>query len=192
MDIHCLGGLHGIYLMVNHAWRWLTRRIRLADSASSNWWGRRLAQLLTLLAVIVGWVFFRAASFDGAMRMLEGMVGINGVSLPAAVSYRMGSLAHVLQSVGITFTPGGGKQFLQAWSWIAALGFISLMLPNALVVLRRYRPTYDRIETASHPFGLFSTLCWRPDVRWALPVASLLAAGMLALPQVSEFLYYQF
>jgi len=191
------GGLHGIYLMVNHAWRWLTRRTRHADSASSTWWGRRLAQLLTLLAVIVGWVFFRAASFDGAMRILDGMAGLNGVSLPAAVSYRLGSLAHFLASVGVTFVPGGGKLFLQTWSWIAALGFVSLMLPNALVLLRRYRPTYDRVEALSgadalRPCGPLATLCWRPDTRWALTVGSLLAAGVLALSQVSEFLYYQF
>ena len=76
------GALHGFYLLVNHAWRALKQHFGWSH-------GGRLATLaagaLTFLAVVVGWVFFRADSFSSAVTMLQGMVGVNGVSLPSSL-----------------------------------------------------------------------------------------------------------
>jgi alginate O-acetyltransferase complex protein AlgI len=65
------GGLHGIYLVVNH------------------WWQRQgfplfrfLAWGLTFVAVVVSWVFFRAESFADATAILQAMLGLNGVEMP--------------------------------------------------------------------------------------------------------------
>jgi D-alanyl-lipoteichoic acid acyltransferase DltB (MBOAT superfamily) len=71
------GGLHGLYLQVDHAWRQLvTRSPRLKGFlarhpltvAVCGW-------ALTFLAVVVAWVFFRAESFTGSAHMLAGMFG---------------------------------------------------------------------------------------------------------------------
>jgi hypothetical protein len=58
------GGLHGIYLVINHSWH--------------NWW--RWGQLplacsgaLTYLAVVVAWVFFRAHDVSSALEILSRM-----------------------------------------------------------------------------------------------------------------------
>jgi alginate O-acetyltransferase complex protein AlgI len=71
------GGLHGLYLCLNHAWN--TIRRSLNPSAERNWslggW------LLTFIAVVVSWVFFRAANINTALALLQGMIGRNGLSL---------------------------------------------------------------------------------------------------------------
>jgi alginate O-acetyltransferase complex protein AlgI len=71
------GGLHGLYLQVNHAWRHLvSRSTRLQDFLARHPVSVAIcAWALTFLAVVVAWVFFRAESFGGAANMLSGMLG---------------------------------------------------------------------------------------------------------------------
>jgi alginate O-acetyltransferase complex protein AlgI len=73
------GGLHGIYLIVNHGFRsvvgrfgWSVERFGVVGTIATG--------LLTFVAVTVGWVFFRAENFDTAQLMLWGMVGGHGIS----------------------------------------------------------------------------------------------------------------
>jgi alginate O-acetyltransferase complex protein AlgI len=63
------GGLHGLYLVVNHAWRHPQRRARLPELPHAVAWG------LTMLAVVVAWVFFRAPNLGVARRILGRMFG---------------------------------------------------------------------------------------------------------------------
>lgn len=68
------GGLHGIYLAVNHSWR----RVRKQDEKTAPEAGgliRFLYSTLTFLAIAVAWVFFRSASLHGALHMLSSMAG---------------------------------------------------------------------------------------------------------------------
>lgn len=63
------GALHGAYLCVNHAFHALAPNVspRLARPA------RIAGAALTFLAVVVAWVFFRAASVEWALRVLQAM-----------------------------------------------------------------------------------------------------------------------
>src|SRR6185295_5549811 len=78
------GGLHGIYLVTNHAWHAL--RERLGFPAQGTRAGRIAGRTLTFLAVVVGWVFFRSTSFDAALSMIAGMTGLHGAALPAGMT----------------------------------------------------------------------------------------------------------
>lgn len=180
------GGLHGLYLMANHFWRWSRPRLGLDSGAAAGWLERRLMHALTFLAVVVAWVFFRALTFDGALSMLQGMAGWNGVALPAAIAHRSEALATALQGLGIRFETGGGADFVLAWAWIAALAAVAFFLPNTQEVLRRYRPALD--------LGLprLTGWDWRPTAGWAAATAVLFALSVLSLPEVSVFLYFQF
>ena len=72
------GALHGMYLLLNHLWRYAVgNRIGRAHRLL-----RPIYAMLTFSCVVIGWVFFRAADFTTATRILEGMAGRNGVSLP--------------------------------------------------------------------------------------------------------------
>ena len=94
------GGLHGIYLTINHAWRgW-----RLARPAAVGAAERRLGVVLTFLAVMVAWVFFRADSFESAMRILGAMAGRNGLDLPSGLASAVpAALRESLFAFGIRF-----------------------------------------------------------------------------------------
>jgi alginate O-acetyltransferase complex protein AlgI len=72
------GGLHGIYLVINHFWREICNKLSLRRLKYFSF----LNVLLTFLAVVVAWVFFRAENFGVAKSMINGMVGLNGISLP--------------------------------------------------------------------------------------------------------------
>jgi alginate O-acetyltransferase complex protein AlgI len=74
------GGLHGTYLVINHAWNAVADRIGLSNRGQSTTY-RWFARGLTLVAVMVGWVFFRAPSLDAAGEILAGMLGINGLGV---------------------------------------------------------------------------------------------------------------
>ena len=68
------GGLHGLYLLVNHAWRALVPRAEHANRMMIAL-GRGAGRALTFLAVVIAWVFFRSSTFEGAARILRGMAG---------------------------------------------------------------------------------------------------------------------
>jgi len=61
------GGLHGLYLIINHLWRAISGGNR--ETAVGRWAGR----LLTFLCVVVAWVFFRSESVSSAVSMLSAM-----------------------------------------------------------------------------------------------------------------------
>lgn len=176
------GGLHGLFLVVNHGWRriaprWLMRA-RLYPAAAS---------LLTFLVVVVAWVPFRAPTIEGAGRMLAGMAGFNGFTLPAAIAKRLGPLWDALSAVGAEASVGGGGQFVLVWLWIAALFALARFAPNTQQIMGRHDPAlgFDAAHAARR-------LLWRPGWRWAVAMGAVAGAGLLALNQVSEFLYFQF
>jgi D-alanyl-lipoteichoic acid acyltransferase DltB (MBOAT superfamily) len=178
------GGLHGAYLVIHQLWQAL--RLRLGhDLTRSSRLGRAFAILLTFLAVLVGWVFFRAESFDGAMAILTAMIGLNGAVLPSAIAQHGGPLADWLAAIGVTFTAGGGQVFVMNMFWVAALLALSFLAPNTQEILHRFKPALGEVVTATR-------LAWSPTPRWAVAMALVLACGLLSLTQPSEFLYFQF
>jgi D-alanyl-lipoteichoic acid acyltransferase DltB (MBOAT superfamily) len=181
------GTLHGMYLVINHLWRTLRQRAgRTAQRATIL--GRGIAWLITFVAVVVGWVFFRAANFGDAAAILRGMAGFNGVSLPAGIAAYIGPAHRVLQDWGVVFPLGGGSRLVQQYVWILVLLPIVLLAPNTQQFLGHFQPALDfRGEVAQSKY-----LVWRPSGAWAGLIAVLTAAGLLSLSRVSEFLYYQF
>ncbi|WP_191057923.1 MBOAT family O-acyltransferase [Geminicoccus harenae] len=80
------GGLNGVFLMIAHGWRALTKgwQLQLHPLAPL---GRVGGHLLTMLAVIVVRVFFRATTFDGAWVMLAGMTDLSSFRAEAVDSF---------------------------------------------------------------------------------------------------------
>src|SRR4030095_13706683 len=122
------GGLHGLYLVVIHVWRGLRGRLGARGhlsraSAVAGW-------MLTMLAVVVGWVFFRSETFSGGVRVLKEMAGMNGIALPNAIAARVEALVPQFGDLGWSTFYGGGTDFLKAYLWIAMLTIVSIALPN--------------------------------------------------------------
>lgn len=64
------GALHGILLMINHAWR----KMDIALPKILNW-------CITFFCVVTCWIFFRASSVNEALSMLGSMIDIQSVNL---------------------------------------------------------------------------------------------------------------
>ena len=99
------GAFHGGLLILNHGWRSIVRRLNLA-AITATAPARLVGWALTFVAVMLGWVLFRADGFDTAGRMFASMAGHGGSF--AALS------------------PGA-----EVWAELAALGLIAFVLPNS-------------------------------------------------------------
>lgn len=66
------GALHGVYLTINHGWAAIRRSSHTGSSERMVYW------VLTFLAVVVAWVFFRATTLESATNILMGMAGLAG------------------------------------------------------------------------------------------------------------------
>ena len=190
------GGLHGLYLCINHAWNYGVDRLWRGPTLPAAL-KKALAWSLTFVAVVIGWVFFRAASFDAAWSMLQGMAGLNGVALPNALTARLGDAWPWLSGLGVTTYLGGGSQFILTWLWVLTLMAIVLAMPNTQQIMHRVEPGIQPHHAEARNeirvlHGLQSLLRWRPSLVWALVMGGIAAFGVLAMSGVSEFLYFQF
>ena len=185
------GGLHGFYLVINHAWRqWRTSR----GHTQSTWAGRFFAWLLTMLAVVVAWVPFRAEGMAAAENVLGAMFGLNGISLPGSLDGRLGALEPWLESFGVVFS-GMFSNGLANWHsgiyWIISLALISTVLPNSQQIMLRYQPALETYKGEIQRLR-YDWLEWRPTPFWAIAGGFCFYLAFIHLTRISEFLYFQF
>ncbi len=187
------GGLHGLYLAINHGWHYIKKHLGMEWLDTNPAW-RMFAWLLTFVYVVNAWVFFRSENLGAAFAMLKGMYSVNDIALPNAIYARLGGAADLLNSLGITSYIGGGTQFIFTYRWVAALLFVALMMPNTQQIMKRY--TYPGISGQAYSLferGIASqTLTFRFNVVWAFFFAAVLVLAIFGLTRVSEFLYFQF
>ena len=177
------GALHGLYLVINHAWQHLMHRARKTNRDSRL--GTAFSWLVTFLAVIVAWVFFRAPDMSTALSVLRGMIGLNGIELPRGWGQKYGALAQWLQSSGVEFTAVVTPDWLPQIGWTALTLAIALLCLNTQQIMAAFEPALDMKTTNAK--GV-----WRPSASWALATSVGFVACLLSLNQVSEFLYFQF
>jgi alginate O-acetyltransferase complex protein AlgI len=129
------GGLHGVYLIINHGWRWLGEKAQwsFGERRFGRAFGRASGWALTMAAVILGWVFFRAASVGDALTMLSVMTGLAG---PA------------------TLAAGAAPAWSAPMSWpeLTVIAAVAVFLPNSSEIASRW--IEPRIDAAlARPLG---------------------------------------
>jgi D-alanyl-lipoteichoic acid acyltransferase DltB (MBOAT superfamily) len=184
------GLLHGGYLVINHGWRAVRGRVSLPVSGVE----RGLGWALTFLAVVVGWVFFRATTLSGALSMLSSMAGLQGGGL-ADVAEPFALMARHLPTVPLASLIAGAldleRLHLPVHPVLGSVGGLA-WLPVALA-LAALGPTAQQ-----HVAWLVRAARGSEGRRRA--VALLLVAGVALLFMISaarlnnvtEFLYFQF
>ena len=167
------GALHGCYLVINHGWQALSRGWAVGGTARKA--GAVAGHLLTFLAVVVGWVFFRAPSVDAALDILQAMAGLNGLA---------GAEDPARLALAGDAANGSLKDRIKAASgdlWLLLLWIAGWRLPNTQEIV-------DGEAEATAQGWLY----WRPTPVWAVSVALCLLLTMTQISRVSEFLYFQF
>lgn len=157
------GALHGLALCIHRFWSGLTWRMHTL-----------LAWFLTFNFVNISWVFFRAKEWEDAIKVLKGMAGISGVSLPAALPAALKEPAVFLANDSIHFVSGNLLAKINGSSdtWLFLLsGFaITLFFKNAMSYLETFKPT--RLTT--------------------LHAGTAFVCSIIFLNRHSEFLYFNF
>ena len=154
---------------------------------------------LTFLAVVIGWVFFRADNFSSALTMLHGMSGMNGVSLPARLEDKL--FKYFGQMDWIIFnglTPLAKLNDVTCYLSLIVGFAIVWGLPNVSEIFCRYHPTCEdlsKVENSSnmHIQGSFGiALVWKQNIAWLLGMATLAGMVLSMMGRQSEFLYFKF
>jgi alginate O-acetyltransferase complex protein AlgI len=177
------GGLHGFYLIINHGFRhWGANRIHPERL-------RAPGQMLTFLAVVVGWVLFRSPDLETAHSLYRGMLGMNGGAIPPSLipgfaREHLTNLGWALEEP-TPFAAIPGQSAALAF-WILGLACIAFFFPNSQAVLGRYHPTLSKIQT------LPRHLIFEPRRVTLLVTVAVFLYGLTAMGAVSEFLYFQF
>ena len=189
------GGLHGVYLVINRQWQ-LFRRSLEPNLLLSSWWCLSLGRLITFLAVVVAWVFFRAENMKAVGIMLKGMVGANGVSLPPFLSGRLA----FLQNWGIRFDSLMPNLEVNPWYALSGIFFLLLIawcIPNTQQWMAQYspalsQPTSKTLSDASDRFC--KKLQWQPNIGFGMLLGVLLFLSVRTFlgATPSDFIYFNF
>jgi D-alanyl-lipoteichoic acid acyltransferase DltB (MBOAT superfamily) len=165
------GGLHGLYLCINHLWhRWRGEGTHSPAMKVVSW-------AVTFFAVVIAWVFFRAKTAAGAWQMLGSLFG-----------FEAGSSAYtspgILRVMDLPILVGEPLLVLIGACIVALALAVALGLPNVpqLFRYREYRRGPER----------GGVVRWRPNAAWAAFTALAFAISLFGMWQRLEFLYFQF
>lgn len=158
------GAMHGAFLLTHHWWRGTALGQKMS---AKPWWGL-VSWTLTLIAVVVAWVPFRASGMEDALSIWHSMLGGNWTK------------SQLLD--------------LETLVPLALFGTIALFGPNAYQLLASLRvglPTkgYPATESPQAP-SFMQFLLWTPA--HAAIAGTALAVVILKLNDISAFIYFQF
>lgn len=151
------GVLHGLGIVVNHLWR----KTKMPLSPILSWF-------ITFNFVNITFVFFRATSWDSALKVLSGMIGFNGIVLPDKLEERFQFLNRFSIEFGHAFERVSG-------SWTACLWVIA-----ALISVHALKNTLELKDN------------FEPSVRTLSLNVVCLTLSLLSLSNATEFLYFNF
>ena len=128
------GALHGVATAAHKAWQDRGGRMPM-------WlgWG------MTFLFVHISWVFFAADSLADAMRVLRGMMGLNGVwggqwalDMHAALPAYSGSISGSRADIGklVDAMPQREMFYLSALPWLLCWGGLVFGMRNSMALMR--------------------------------------------------------
>ncbi|HME21372.1 MAG TPA: MBOAT family protein [Acetobacteraceae bacterium] len=150
------GGPHGIFLVLHGRFPWRLPAV--------------VGHTLTLLAVVIAWVPFRASGLDATLAMLRGMAGCNGIALPQMIVHAFPPLAAIATPVPLLPFLGDGRtlSFPEVSACLLLGWTIVLAVPTVHELSERARG-------------------WALTGGFAFTVQALFFA-----PHVTPFLYFQF
>jgi len=146
------GVLHGVAIVTHRLWSGQSLRLP-----------KPMAWLITFLFVNFTWVFFRARTWDAALAMLRGMLGLNGVQL----SKSLAALQAFMPRIQIGDSP----------LVVDVLILLVIFLALLEITLYSYQDLIGR---------------YLPTVLRPAAFAALFVAATVCTNRISEFIYFQF
>ncbi len=159
------GGLHGFYLLINHGWKEVKLHITIKDKRPIKIFLYPFSVLITFIAVVIGWVVFRADNIHSIIAILSSMFALNGIL--------QGSPNQLIGSEAIIF--------------IISLLVLVWFAPNTQQIMSKYEPAlnYEQDTTKNR-------LQWSPSFLCGFIISILGFLSIIFLSNDSPFLYFQF
>ncbi|MDH4028689.1 MAG: MBOAT family protein, partial [Nitrospirota bacterium] len=169
------GLLHGVYLAINHVWRTFREKVLGHDMKRVSFIGRAASITVTMFAVILGWVFFRAETPNAAAAMLKGMFGMNGATLPNAIIKMHPILTRIFENLHIQSDATSGTLFITKWISLLLISSI-LFLPNSIQYMNSvfFGKELSNARLFAHAMLASVMIVW----------------AVIAIGKPSEFLYF--
>ncbi|TVY05640.1 MBOAT family O-acyltransferase [Paenibacillus cremeus] len=149
------GLLHGAATVINRYWK--SQDFKL---------NKYIAWFITFNFVNIAWVFFRATTWGDAIKVLRGMIGLNGMALPD-----FGKLSF-LKNYGFTISP----YFINLNELMIAIPYIFVSM---LVVV--YCKNSNKLS------GSF-----QPNIIISICISIIFVYCITSLNKISQFLYFNF
>jgi len=180
------GLLHGLYLVVNHAFKAFRSNKKEPRRA-----GVAASVALTFLAVSFSMVFFRSETMSQALLVTRGLFGFNGLALPNVTA---GFLANLGIAGGSWLTFGTSLIRVPEMLWALSPLVIIWGLPNTQEWMRGVGIGVN--ATAGLPTSRLPAWVdpWKPDFARAALLALLLCVALsrIVSSAPSRFLYFNF
>jgi len=180
------GGLHGMYLAVNHWFR--TQFGPPAQNAFLSFFKR----LFVFLLVSVTWLFFRAQTFSGAFRMLKSLFCIGTpLEMPIRAEKFLGGLVRGLHLDHIVLFNVPAAFYRDSCLLIVFMFVVSFFFPNVYEWTSRYKPAFE-FPSFYGKSRWSRMLYWRPTWYHLTFIFILLVIAFTNISQKMEFIYFQF
>jgi alginate O-acetyltransferase complex protein AlgI len=161
------GFLHGAATVIHRMWR--NFNINMP---------KFLALFLTFNFVNIAWIFFRAKSWDDAIKVLKGMFGFNGLGIPAEVFELKERIVELSSS---EFQASGIHAYRAIVRILTTGNFATLwMILIFIVVAICFNNSNEMTED------------FKPNWQNALFTICLVVFSTLCLGRVSDFIYFNF
>lgn len=158
------GALHGAYLMLNHGFRALMDHLGFSGRLARSKVFGLSAWMLTFVAVVYAWVFFRAQTLEGAASIVSAMTGF-GMAQPQPEGYLLAN---------------AGLSALVGVLWCVVLGAIAFFAPNSNRLGEQALALVERQGVMAFLAGAATAV-----------IAALLVINQ-ARDSVSAFIYFNF
>jgi D-alanyl-lipoteichoic acid acyltransferase DltB (MBOAT superfamily) len=177
------GLLHGLYICVNHAWRFFGPKApKLPVSHFRSWCDGAWKWALTYLSVLIALTFFKAKNAEEAWQLILSMFGQGTGDSPGGAT---GTVESILDYFGLAVPYWN---YSNALITVAVLLGVILLLPNALQIFDKEGPSLTKVRSAP----AFFSFQWQPNILWGFLLAVLGLVTLLMVTGNSEFLYFRF
>lgn len=166
------GGLHGLYLCINHLWKNAAPKIAIPAA---------LSRALTFFAVVLAWIFFRAADTATAFSVIRSLFS------PASTDF-FGSFFGDARALHRNFAAQTANMALPL---IVLCFVICWFLPNSVEIMRRSRPFFG----AGGKFRFEKkTLTWKLNFKWGVLFGTVIGICLVKVlyEPSATFLYFRF
>ena len=176
------GGLHGFYLILNHVFQKMASTYGLKQ-LKPFFLNAAISRIITFLAVVFAWVFFRASSIDSGINIVKGMLGMNGTLIPLkwAEESNFDFLVRWMLEHGCKFSSNDILFTGNNEIWIISIMLgICWFMPN----------TTEIVLLSQNEKNQFWS--WKLNAVWLLFLILISFISILFISDLSEFIYFQF